>query len=264
MIDTHCHIDSQRFDGDRQAVLQRAREAAVRELIVPTVGPGSWEPMRVWAAGRSGVHFALGIHPQLLPDLSPETDAASLEDLQAQLLRGGAIAIGECGLDGPSATGAPMSRQVEILRAHLKLAQRFGLPVLLHCLHAHEPMMALLAHEPLPAGGVLHSFSGAAEQVREYLRFNLHFSFAGPITYERAKKPVLAARAVPRDRLLVETDAPDQTPRPFEGRCEPAHLKRVVEGLATALGEPLEEVAALTEKNARALFRIQVGADLTG
>ena len=155
-----------------------------------------------------------------------------------------------------------MDRQVAVLRGHLALARRFALPVLLHCLRAHEPMLSLLAQEPLPAGGVLHSYSGSAEQVRDYLRFGLCFSFAGPVTYERAKKPVLAARAVPRDRLLVETDAPDQTPRPFQGRCEPMHLARVVEGVAAALGATATQVDELTERNARELFRLRSGAAL--
>jgi len=257
MFDTHCHIDSPRFDADREAVLERARQKDVTSLVVPSVGPSAWKPLLAWAAGRAGIHVALGIHPQLLPDLDAGEDERHLARLEALLKEGGARAIGECGLDGPCATtGAPMERQISVLRAHLELARRFQLPVLLHCLRAHEPMLKLLAEGPLPAGGVLHSYSGSAEQVRDYLPFNLHFSFAGPITYERAKKPVLAARAVPRERLLIETDAPDQTPRPFEGRCEPAHLVRVAEGVATAIGSSLDEIAALTEKNARALFRL--------
>jgi TatD DNase family protein len=88
---------------------------------------------------------------------------------------------------------------------------------------------------------------------------------AGPVTYERARKPVLAARAIPRDRLLVETDAPDQTPRPHTGRCEPAHLVQVVEGVAAALGVPPGAIAALTEANARVLFRLgEQGNDARG
>jgi TatD DNase family protein len=127
---------------------------------------------------------------------------------------------------------------------------------MLHCLRAHDALLALLADEPLPAGGVLHSYSGSAEQVRPYAAFGLHFSFAGPLTYERARKPALAARAVARDRLLLETDAPDQTPRPHRGRNEPAYLVETAAALATGLGLPLAEVHALTTENARRLFGI--------
>lgn len=256
MIDTHCHLDSPRFDPDRNAVIERARAAGVTELVVPSIGPATWDPLLAWAEGRPGIRVALGIHPQLLPDLDPTQDGAHLARLEARLAQGKAIAIGECGLDGPSASGAPMDRQVAVLRAHFDLARRYRLPVLVHCLRAHEPLLALLAEAPLPAGGVLHSYSGSAEQVREYLPHGLHFAVAGPITYERAKKPVLAARAMPRERIVLETDAPDQTPRPHQGRCEPAHLAETAKGLAAALGCSLEEVVALTDRNARALLRL--------
>lgn len=256
MFDTHCHLDSPRFDADRDEVLARARAAGVTDLVVASIGPDTWEPLRAWAAGRPGIHVALGIHPQLLPELDPAQDRAHLDRLEALLEAGGAVGVGECGLDGATAAHprAPMDRQVAVLRRHLELARRFALPVSLHCLRAHEPMLALLAQEKLPAGGVLHSYSGSAEQVRDYLPFGLHFAAAGPVTWERAKKPVLAARAVPRDRLVLETDAPDQTPRPHQGRCEPAFLVEVARGVAAALGCSFEEVARLTDRNAREVF----------
>jgi TatD DNase family protein len=150
-----------------------------------------------------------------------------------------------------------MERQIEVLRGHLRLARRFELPVVLHCLKAHDALLALLAEEPLPAGGVLHSFSGSAEQVRAYLRFGLHFSFAGPVTYETAKKPLAAVRAVPEDRLLLETDAPDQTPRPHHGRNEPAFIAEIAAAVARSLGATVEDVDAVTTSNARALFGIR-------
>jgi TatD DNase family protein len=104
---------------------------------------------------------------------------------------------------------------------------------------------------------VLHSFSGSADQVRAYLGFGLHLAFAGSVTYERARKPLDAARAAPRDRLLLETDAPDQTPRPHRGaRNEPAYLPLVAAGVAAALGVSVEEVDALTTANARRLFAL--------
>jgi TatD DNase family protein len=92
--------------------------------------------------------------------------------------------------------------------------------------------------------------------VPPFVRLGLHFAFAGPITWERARKPGLAARAVPRDRLLLETDAPDQTPRPHHGRNEPAYLPLVAAGLASALGTTVAEVDALTSTNARRLFKL--------
>lgn len=261
MIDSHCHLDGPAFDADRDAALARARAAGVTDVVVPAVGPDRWAALAAFAAARPGVHFGLGVHPQLLPELDPVGDDARLAGLEAALARGGAVAVGECGLDGPAVqAGAPLDRQVAVLRGHLALARRFGLPVILHALRTLEPLLALLrAEAPLPAGGVLHSFSGSAEQVAPFAALGLHFSFAGPVTYERARKPLAAARAVPLDRLLVETDAPDQTPRPHRGRNEPALLPRIVAAVAAAVGLPASELDARTSANARALFRLGAG-----
>jgi TatD DNase family protein len=257
MIDTHCHLDLREFDGDRAEALGRARAVGVTDIIVPAIGPDGWEALAAFSRATPGVHFGLGIHPQLLPELGPERDGEHLARLEAALAHGGPVAVGECGLDLPSAgAGAPMERQVAVLRAHLRLARRFGLPVMLHCLRAHEALLALLAEEPLAAGGVLHSYSGSAEQVAAYARHSLHFSFAGPVTYERARKPLAAARAVPRERLLLESDAPDQTPRPHRGRNEPAFLPAIAAAVASALGVAVEQLGAMTTANAKALFRL--------
>jgi len=106
-------------------------------------------------------------------------------------------------------------------------------------------------------GGILHSYSGGEELVPIYRDLGFHFSFAGPVTYARARRPVAAARAVPDELLLAETDAPDQTPEPYRGRrCEPAFVREVVAGLAAARGRPVEEIAALTTANARRLLQL--------
>jgi TatD DNase family protein len=257
VIDTHCHLDKPEFDADRDGVVARARAAGVEAFVVPAIGPGSWGPLAEWSRRTPAVHFGLGIHPQLLPELDPRGDDRRLADLDLALARGGAVGVGECGLDGPSVeAGAPLDRQVAVLRGQLGLARRHRLPVMLHCLRAHDALLALLREEPLPAGGVLHSYSGAAEQVAPYAALGLHFSFAGPVTYERARKPLAAARAVPRNRLLLETDAPDQTPRPWRGRNEPAFLREIAGALAAALGLSVAELDAITTANARALFRL--------
>jgi TatD DNase family protein len=257
VIDTHCHLDKPEFDADREAVLARARAAGVTDVVVPAVGPAGWAPLVEAARATPGLHAGLGVHPQLLPELDPRGDDRLLSDLDEALALGGAVAVGECGLDGPTAAaGAPLDRQLAILAGHLALARRHRLPVSLHAFRTHEAMLALLERDGLPAGGVLHSFSGSAEQVPAYARLGLHFAFAGPVTWERARKPILAARAVPPERLLLETDAPDQTPRPHRGRCEPAYLAEIAAALAAALGLPPAELDALTSANARRLFRL--------
>lgn len=270
MIDTHCHLDRPEFDEDRDAVLARARAAGVTDVVVPAVGPDGWQALLALVGSRPGLHGGLGIHPQVLPSLDPRDDERHLADLDAALARaaagpgrGDAVAVGECGIDGPAASGAcpgphpaTLDRQAAVLAGHLRLASRRGLPVILHVFRAHDAVLEVLERDGVPAGGVLHSFSGSAEQVGRYARLGLHFSFAGPVTWERARKPLLAARAVPPDRLLLETDAPDQTPRPARGRNEPALLPRIAAALAAALDVPVGELDARTSANARRLFRL--------
>lgn len=257
MIDTHCHLDAERFDADRSEVLARAWEAGVEGLVVPAVGPHDWEVVLVLPREDARIQVGLGIHPQLLPELPPEEDEAHLERLDELLGRGGAVAVGECGLDGPSAAGAPMERQVAVLRRHLALARKHGLPVLMHCHRAHPALVELFQQEELPEAGVLmHSYSGGAELARFYVRAGCHFSFAGPVSWAEARKPLAALRAIPPERLMAETDAPDQAPTPFRGqRSEPAWVVHVLAGMARALGEPLEVVAERTTANARHFFR---------
>jgi TatD DNase family protein len=257
VIDTHCHLDQPIFDADRAEVLARARAAGVTDVVVPAVGPGRWDGLLSAARATPGLHAGLGVHPQLLPELDPRHDDRLLADLDAALGRGGAVGVGECGLDGPAAeAGAPMERQVAVLAGHLALARKHRLPVMLHGWRAWAPLLALLERDGLPAGGVLHSYSAPAAQVAAFARLGLHFAFAGPLTWERARRPLQALQAVPPGRLLLETDAPDQTPRPHRGRCEPAHLVEVARAAAAALGLTLEALDALTTENARRLFRL--------
>jgi TatD DNase family protein len=255
VFDTHCHLDLPVFDGDRAEVLARARAAGVTDVLVPAIGPDGWARLVALARATPGLHAALGIHPQLLPDLDPRDDDRRLADLDAALARGGAVAVGECGLDGGSAVaGAPMARQVAVLEGQLALARRHRLPVSLHALHALPQLLPVLERDGLPFGGALHSYSGSAEQVPAFEALGLHFAFAGPVTWPGARKPLLAARAVAPERLLLETDAPDQVPRPHRGRCEPAHLAGIAAALAGALGWTVAEVEDRTTANARALF----------
>jgi TatD DNase family protein len=258
VIDTHCHLDGSAFEADRDAVMERARAAGVTDVVVPAVEPGGWARLLALCAGSQGLHAALGIHPQALPGIAPADDDRHLSDLETLLNRGVAVAVGECGLDGPTAaSGAPLDRQRAVLRGHLAIARRLGLPVLLHSLRAHDALREELERDGVPWGGVLHSFSGSAEQVPPFAALGLHFSFAGPVTYEAARKPLAAARAVPPDRLLVETDAPDQTPHPHRGsRNEPSYLPLVLEALAGAVGSSPADLEELTTRNARRLLRL--------
>jgi TatD DNase family protein len=237
-------------------VLDRAWAAGVEAILVPAIGPDAWEALLALPRRDARVQVALGIHPQLLPELPEQGDGPALERLDALLGAGGAVAVGECGLDGPSAPGAPMERQLRLLEGHARLARKHGLPLLVHCQRAHPVLDEWLARAPLlDAGVVLHSYSGGPARVAAYVGRGCHLSFAGPLSWPEARRPVEAVRLTPRERLLVETDAPDQAPAPHRGgRNEPAFLVRVVEATARALGQPVEDTGALVAENARRLF----------
>lgn len=266
-FDTHAHIDMQRF-GDRteqRFAALRAAAAGISGILIPGVEPATWDHLLQVAEDLRGIApsmcfvTALGIHPQVLPDLDPGADAGALADLRARVSAApaGMVAIGECGLDfGPQGAGASRERQVAVLRAHFELARATGLPLLLHCLKAHAVMLELLLERPLPPS-ILHSYSGSAEMVPAFCRAGHAISFAGALTIPGARRPGLAARAVPADRLLIETDAPDQTPfarRP--ARNEPAFLVDIAAAVAAARSEPVEAVAATTAANARRMLRL--------
>jgi TatD DNase family protein len=262
VIDSHCHLDSERFDADLAQVMARARAAGITALVTAGVDPDGWRAEDAIARRFPGVFVAYGVHPQLVAIATDAEVERWLEELARELEAGALrrpVALGETGLDRTSRyPRESLPRQEHAFRAQLRLARAYDLPVMLHVLQAHERALTILKEEGLPArGGVLHSYSGSAEQVAPYLELGLHFSFAGSITYSGARKPKEAARAVPGERLLVETDAPDQTPearRP--GRNEPALLPEIVEAVAVARGEALEDVARCTAQNARRLFRM--------
>ena len=259
MIDTHCHLDLPVFDVDRAEVLARAGAAGVKIILVPAIRPRTFAGLAAMRDRHQSpaLAIAIGTHPQIVPDLDPGERRLALDpEAIVQAARAaGAVAIGECGLDG--GTGEP-DLQEQVLRAHIRAARRAQLPLVVHVLRAHHAAPRIRAEERAgEVGAVLHSYSGGVDLVPVYAGLGMHFSFAGPVTYSRARRPLEAARAVAADRLLVETDAPDQTPEPHRGRrCEPAFVTHVVDALAAARQVSHDALAAQTTANARRLFRL--------
>lgn len=254
MIDTHCHLDVAAFDADRDDVLARARTAGVTGVLVPAIRPRSWQQLRELAGRHPTVRIALGIHPQVVPELAPDEVPDDLVDVLARAIEdSGAVAVGECGLDGGTAEPA---RQEQLFRAQIRAARVVKKPLVIHVLRAHDAAPRILREErAYEVGGVMHSYSGGEQLVPVYRDLNLCFSFAGPVTYPNARKPIAAVRAVPDALLLAETDAPDQAPAPYRGgRSEPAYVASVIAGIAAARGTTAREIAELTTANARRLF----------
>jgi len=254
VIDTHCHLDTAAFDADRDDVLARAVAAGVTGILVPAIRPATWQALRELAGRRSLLRIALGIHPQIVPELADGEVPANFADALARAIEdSGAVAAGECGLDGGT---ADQPRQEELFRAHIRAARATKRPLVVHVLRAHDAAPRILREERADeVGGVMHSYSGGEHLVPIYRALNLAFSFAGPVTYPNARKPLAAVRAIPDELLLAETDAPDQPPAAHRGgRSEPAYVAAVIAGLAAARGVSPREMAELTCANARRVF----------
>jgi TatD DNase family protein len=260
LFDSHCHLDSSRFDGEVDDVLARARAAGVVGFVLAGVDPEGWAAQEALCARHADVFCSVGVHPQVA---APSSDAAVERMLRAlrhrlrDVARPRVVAIGEAGLDRlPMHGPETLPRQERAFREQLALAATHDLPIILHVLRAHDRALAILREVGVPArGGVLHSYSGSPELVPEYAELGLCFSFAGPVTFQGARRPLEAVRAVPIERLLLETDAPDQTPEPHRpGRNEPAFLPAIARAVAQARGVPASTLAAETTRNARRLF----------
>jgi len=270
LVDAHCHLDFEAFDADRDEVLDRTAAVGVRAIVIPGVHPAQWA--RAAALVRRGhprvrLALAVGLHPEhldalgsgldtLVPERSEGRDEAQApldpESLVAQLVEAAhehrAIAIGECGLDRRVEALTSLERQRAVLDAHLEAAKRTGLPLVLHVVRRDGALLdALRPHAPLR--GMVHAFTGGPELAREYVALGLHLSFGGGLTRPNARRVREAAAVVPAERVLIETDAPDQTPHGAPSpRNEPSFLPLVRDALA----RPEIDVAG----NAAALFGI--------
>lgn len=220
-------------------MIARAAAAGVETILVPGVDAAQWARAASLKSTAMRLRFAAGVHPEA---------AGDLDALEGWMDRLGACAIGELGWDKRR---GDLDRQSALADAQLELARARGLPVILHVVGAHGLALERLArHAPLC--GVVHGYSGAEELVSRYLALGLSISFGPSVTRPSARKVREAARRVPLDRLLVETDAPDQ--RVSGERGEPAELAQVIDALASLRGETVEAIARATTDNARRLF----------
>ena len=250
--DSHCHLDPMRYGGDLPDVLARARAAGVVGLTVIGTRAADSEAAADLAAREPGIACAAGIHPNDVHEAEPD----EWDRIVRLLASGRARAVGETGLDWYR-DAAPRDLQREYFERHIRLAQKLGLPLVVHTREslrdAIDMLRAALARGPLAA--VLHSFTGTAAEAAEAVELGCHVGFAGMVTFRSAAALREVAKTVPLERLLVETDSPFLSPEPFRGRRnEPAHVVHTARCLALARGEPLAAFAAATTANARRLF----------
>ncbi|HET7758967.1 MAG TPA: TatD family hydrolase [Gaiellaceae bacterium] len=248
MIDTHAHLDACEAPPDE--LVARAREAGVTRIVSVGSGLKSCRETLAIAARHDGVFTALGIHPHQAVD----EDAERLDELRQLLGNGAAVAVGETGLDYYR-DYAPRDRQLDLFERQLELATELVKPVVVHTRAASDDTAAAL--EPFAGTVVLHCFS-APELLPIALERGYYVSFAGNVTYPKAEELRDAAREVPADRLLVETDSPYLSPQPRRGRPnEPANVVHTVAALAEARGGEAAALAAQLDANATAAFALR-------
>jgi len=253
LVDIGANLTHSAFRDDLDAVVEHARGAGVAEIVV--TGTNVEESASAAAiAGRFGFHSTAGVHPHHARDCGPATIPA-LRDL-AKHPR--VVAIGECGLDF-NRNYSPHPDQEKWFVAQAELGMELGKPLFLHSRDAF-PRFSQIISSLKPKRAVAHCFTGSAEELRAYLDLGLYIGITGWICDERRGRHLLGlVREIPRDRLLLETDAPYLTPRdlhpqPRARRNEPAFLPHIARAVAKAVGRPVEDIAAETTRNARAFF----------
>jgi TatD DNase family protein len=245
VTDTHAHLDA--CAEPAEVLVARARAAGVERIVSVGSGLDSCRETLAIAHREAGVWAALGVHPHQAGD----PDAERLDDLRALLADERAVAVGETGLDFYR-DYAPRDRQRDLFERQLELAAELGKAVVVHSRAAAEETAAAL--EPFPGTVVLHCFS-SPELLEPALERRYFVSFAGNVTYPKAEELREAARQVPADRLLAETDSPYLSPQPRRGRPnEPANVLHTVAALADARGDDPDELAARLDANAAAAF----------
>lgn len=254
MIDSHAHLYFEKFDEDRSQVIERAREAGVREIINIGIDVSTTEKALELAIGESHFYAAAGLHPTSeIDDL--DGDLLQIRELAASH-RGRIVAIGEIGLDYYWDNVAPEDQKPRLVE-QLALARELELPVIFHCREALPDLFEVLEGQSSLPPGVFHCFSGSGDDARRALDMGYHVSFAGNVTFPAAADLREAAAVVPPDRLLLETDAPFLAPQARRGkRNEPSFLPFTAEVLAELHGLGLDELERVTETSTRELFQL--------
>lgn len=253
LIDTHAHLDDARFDGDRDAMIARAREAGVEHFV--TIGCDlSTSRAAVELADRYPfVYATVGVHPHEAKQIGDSW----YDDLRRLAQHKKVVAYGEIGLDYHY-NHSPPKLQRERFREQITLARELRLPIVVHTREAQDDTIAILKEEnAADVGGVFHCFSGDARLAKNALDLGFLLSFSGVITFQNATMLRDIVKTVPMDRILVETDSPYLTPAPHRGkRNEPAHVRLVAEKIAAIQGMTADQIAELTSQNARRVFKI--------
>ena len=270
LTDTHCHLDLNQFNSDREAVIERAAQTGIKRILIPGLSVTSSRAVVKLAESHPMLYAAVGVHPSE----AGTWDASMKNELRGFVVdsfgSSKIVAIGEIGLDYYwDSTSHDL--QIEVLKEQLDLASELRLPVILHCrekgdaldgdcasdlLKTLEEWVAGLRSRKSPLAerpGVLHSFSGSLETARRAIGLNFFIGVTGPVTYRKERQELIAA--LPLERLLIETDAPFLAPYPYRGkRNEPTYVRLIADKIASLHSCDITKVATITSENAQRLF----------
>ena len=251
LIDSHCHLDDDRFDERRDKVLRDASAAGIERIVVPATTAARWQKLKRVCAQQHGLFPAYGLHPWFTAEHTRE----HLDQLDAWLTREKPIALGECGLDFyDSRDNADW--QVELFAAQLELASDHRLPVIVHARKALDEVVSLLRRQ-VAYGGVVHSFAGSEQQARQLYDLGFKLGIAATVSFERARKLRAVVAAMPDDALLLESDAPDQPGTDHRGELnQPAFIVEHLQVMAELRNTDPESLATTLNRNAEQLFGI--------
>lgn len=251
-IDSHCHLNYEGLIEDQRGVLARARAAGVETMLNISTRASEWDAVVGVAERESDVWASIGIHPHEA-DIHPDVETSTLVERAGHPR---VVGIGESGLDYYY-DKSDRDRQRDSFRAHIAAARETGLPIIVHTRDAEEDTHRILSEEMGKGAftGVIHCFTASADFGRKALELGLYISISGIVTFKNARDLQAAAKDIPLDRLLIETDSPFLAPVPHRGRpCEPAFVADTARFLAALRGESVEELAHATSDNFHNLF----------
>ncbi|MDM8548092.1 TatD family hydrolase [Candidatus Venteria ishoeyi] len=249
LIDSHCHLDDERFASERDAVIQRARQVGVMQQVIPGCQAQHWQRIHDLCQQHDFLFPAYGLHPMFLSQHRPE----HLQALADWIEQKSAVAVGEFGLDFYLKDLDP-KQQHYYFDAQLQIAKASKRPVILHARKSVDLILKQL-RQVSGLRGVIHSFSGSLQQAQKLIDLGFYLGIGGVITYERAQKMRKLVQKLPLSAMVLETDAPDQPLSTHRGvNNEPAYLPEVAQTLAQLRQQPLAEIIMVTTTNTRQLF----------
>ena len=252
LFDTHTHLDDEKFDTDRDELIESFKAEGVTLLVNIGADMKTSEASVKLAEKYDFIYATVGVHPNVTDDMTEE-NLARLKELASHEK---VVAIGEIGLDYHYDEPDP-EIQKEWFKKQLILAKELNLPYVVHDRDAHADVLEIIKSIGY-TNGVMHCFSGSAEMAKEVTKMGMYVSIAGQVTFKNAPKVQAVAQTVPLDKLLIETDSPYLTPEPFRGkRNNSAYVRFTAEKIAELRGKTLEEIAKVTMENGKRFYNIK-------